>query len=93
MPLVAPHERAGVLSIIYALSYLALGGPAVLAGLLVVHGRGVLATGREYSLAVIVLAALALLGQTVLGQRRAPAAETTTPRRPRSAPQADPCCA
>jgi predicted MFS family arabinose efflux permease len=62
IPLAAPHERAGVLSILYVVAYLALGVPAVLGGLRVVHGGGVLATAREYGLAVMVLAAIALAG-------------------------------
>ena len=62
IPLAAPHERAGVLSIMYVVSYLAMGLPAVIAGFLVVHAGGLLSTAREYGIAVMVLAALALLG-------------------------------
>ena len=62
VPTALPHERAGVLSILYVVSYLAMGLPAVIAGVLVVHGGGVIDTAREYGIAVIVLAALALLG-------------------------------
>ena len=62
LPLAAPHERAGVLSLLYVVSYLALGLPAVIAGFLVVHGGGVLPTAREYGLAVMALALLALVG-------------------------------
>ena len=61
VPLAESHERAAVLSAIYVLSYLALGLPAVVAGFLVVHSS-VLSTAREYGLAVMVLAALALVG-------------------------------
>ena len=68
IPLAAQHERAGVLSLMYVVSYLALGLPAVIAGYLVVHTGGVLTTAREYGIAVMVLAALALIG--VLRQRR-----------------------
>jgi predicted MFS family arabinose efflux permease len=67
LPLAAPHERAGVLSTIYIVSYLAMGLPAVAAGFLVEHG-GVLTTAREYAAVVMVLAALALLG-LVSGRR------------------------
>ena len=56
------HERAGALSVLYVVAYLAMGTPAVLAGLGVVHGGGLLATAREYGLAVIALAAAALIG-------------------------------
>ena len=38
LPLAGPQERAGVLSLLYVVSYLALGLPAVIAGFLVVHG-------------------------------------------------------
>ena len=62
VPTALPHERAGVLSILYVVSYLAMGLPAVVAGVLVVHGGGVIDTAREYGITVIVLAALALLG-------------------------------
>jgi MFS family permease len=62
MPLAAPHERSGVLSLLYVVSYLGMGAPAVIAGFLVVHAGGLMATSREYGIAVIVLAALALLG-------------------------------
>ncbi len=76
VPLAAPHERAGVLSTVYVVSYLAMGVPAVLAGALVVHGGSVLSTGREYSLAVMVLAALALLGQALPSRREASASHS-----------------
>jgi len=69
VPLAGPQERAGVLSIIYVISYLALGLPAVIAGFLVVHGGGVIPTSLEYGIAVMVLATLALLG-SLAGRRR-----------------------
>ncbi|HTB60858.1 MAG TPA: MFS transporter [Polyangia bacterium] len=62
IPLAAPHQRAGVLSVLYVVAYLAMGAPAVVAGLGVVHGGGLLVTAREYGLAVIALAGAALLG-------------------------------
>ncbi|MFJ4918383.1 MFS transporter [Streptomyces sp. NPDC088725] len=62
MPLAAPHESAGVLSVLFVVSYLGMGAPAVVAGFLVVHAGGLAATAREYGVAVIVLAALALIG-------------------------------
>jgi predicted MFS family arabinose efflux permease len=62
LPLTAPHERAGVLSTLYVVSYLAMGLPAVAGGLRVVHGGGLLPTAREYGAAVIALAAVALVG-------------------------------
>ncbi|HEY7176938.1 MAG TPA: MFS transporter [Micromonosporaceae bacterium] len=75
VPLARPHERAGVLSVAFVVSYLALGVPAVAAGFLVVHDGGVIATAREYGLAVIALAALALAGMLRTRRADAPAPE------------------
>ncbi len=58
-PLAHPDQRAGVLSVLFIVSYLGLGIPAVAAGLAVVRGGGLVATSYEYGLAVIVLAAVA----------------------------------
>ncbi|MDX3235271.1 MFS transporter [Streptomyces sp. ME03-5709C] len=68
IPLTAAHERSGVLSLLYVVSYLGMGVPSVIAGYLVVHAGGLLATAREYGAAVIVLALLALIG--LLTERR-----------------------
>jgi MFS family permease len=57
-----PHERAGVLSIVFVVAYLAMGIPAVLAGLRVVHGGGLVATAHEFVVAAMALAAIALAG-------------------------------
>jgi hypothetical protein len=62
LPRTAAHDRAGVLSVLYVISYLAMGLPAVLGGLRVMHGGGLLATSHEYGAAVMILAALALAG-------------------------------
>jgi MFS family permease len=62
VPLVAPHQRAGVLSVVYVVSYLAMGLPAVIAGVLLVHEGNLVSTTIQYGVAVMVLAALALLG-------------------------------
>jgi hypothetical protein len=69
-PLAASDERAGVLSIIYLVSYIALGLPVIGAGVLVVHGSGILSTSREYGATIMLLAALAMLG--LILQRRSP---------------------
>ncbi|SEN04562.1 MFS transporter [Actinacidiphila rubida] len=69
VPLVEPHERAGVLSLLYVVSYLGMGVPAVLGGVLVVHGGGLLDTVREYGAAVIVLAGAALAGLLLSGRK------------------------
>jgi len=81
---VLPHapadQRSGVLSLIWVVSYLALGLPAVVAGVLVVHGGGIPGTAREYGSAVMLLAALALAG-LARSQRRRPAPPTPVPAR------------
>jgi MFS family permease len=62
VPLAAAHQRAGLVSLLYVVSYLGLGVPAVLAGFGVVHGGGLIPTTRYYGAAVIALATLALFG-------------------------------
>jgi predicted MFS family arabinose efflux permease len=62
LPLVGEQERAGVLSLLYIVSYLGLGVPAVIAGVLVTEVNGLLATAQEYGIAVVVLAVVALGG-------------------------------
>ena len=64
----APHERAGVLSLLFTVSYLGLGVPAVAAGFLSVHGAGLIGAARDYGVALIVLAAFAF---AVLSRSRA----------------------
>ena len=75
VPLAAAHERAGLVSLLYVVSYLGLGVPAVLAGFGVVHGGGLIDTTRYYGAAVIAMAALALVGllKNRLGQHVEPA--------------------
>jgi hypothetical protein len=65
------HERAGVLSIVYVVAYLAMGVPAVLAGWRVVHGAGLLEAARELGIVVIALAAIALAGTVARRSRPA----------------------
>ena len=59
VPAAAPHERAGVLSLLFTVSYLGLGVPAVAAGFLAVHGAGLTGAARDYGVALIALAAFA----------------------------------
>ena len=80
VPLAAPHERSGLLSTMYVVSYLAMGLPAVVGGFLVVHGGGLLSTTYEYGVAVMALAALAFLG--LLTTNRTEAAVVSTAPRP-----------
>jgi MFS family permease len=72
VPRAAAHERSGLLSLLYTVSYLGLGLPAVIAGFLVVHGGGLVTTAYEYGAAVIVLALPALA--ELLRPARQPAA-------------------
>ncbi|SEE35469.1 MFS transporter [Streptomyces sp. KS_5] len=72
VPVVEAHERAGVLSLLYVVTYLGMGIPAVIGGVLVVHGGGLIDTAREYGIAVIVLALLALAALLVNGRRLQP---------------------
>jgi hypothetical protein len=67
----AAHERAGVLSVLYVIAYVAMGLPAVLAGLRVVHGGGIVATTREYGVGVMLLAGVAMIGALVRGRSAA----------------------
>jgi len=59
VPVTAPHERTGVLSLLFTISYLGLGVPAVAAGFLAVHGAGLTGAARDYGAALLVLAVLA----------------------------------
>jgi Major Facilitator Superfamily len=74
VPLAAAHERAGLVSLLYVVSYLGLGVPAVLAGFGVMHGGGLINTARYYGAAVVALAGLALFG--LLKNRPGRAAES-----------------
>ena len=53
-----------------------MGIPVVIGGILVVHGGGLLSTARDYGIAVIVLAALAVAGLS-RRTRTAPSTDTT----------------
>lgn len=69
IPKVEAHERAGALSLLYVVCYVGLGIPAVIAGVLVVHGGGLITTSKEYSIALIVLALAAFAGLLRSGRR------------------------
>ncbi|HSS67879.1 MAG TPA: hypothetical protein VLK34_04965, partial [Nocardioidaceae bacterium] len=72
---VEAHQRAGVLSVVFVVSYLAMGLPAVIGGVLVVDGGGLINAAREYGLGVMVLAAIALVGLAMESRRRQPSDE------------------
>ena len=57
----APHERAGVLSIVFVVCYLSMGVPAILAGMLVARHGNILGTGEEFGVVVMTLALAAVL--------------------------------
>ncbi|MEU5222279.1 MFS transporter [Streptomyces toyocaensis] len=57
-----PAERAGVMSVLFVVCYLGMGVPSVVAGVLVVHGGGLLTAARAYTVFVLVLVVAAMLG-------------------------------
>ncbi|WP_230194123.1 MFS transporter [Streptomyces coriariae] len=61
VPLAEPHQRSGLLSVLYLISYLGFGLPTVVAGVIVVYGGGVASAACEYGTAVMLLALLALI--------------------------------
>jgi hypothetical protein len=65
MPTAKAHERAGVLSVIFVISYLAMAIPAVIAGFFVAQHGNLLATAQHFGGVVIALAAFALVGAMV----------------------------
>jgi len=70
LPAAKAHERAGVLSVIFVISYLAMALPAVIAGFFISHGGQLFATAQCFGIVVIVLAAFALLGVAIGARRR-----------------------
>ena len=71
LPTAKVHERAGVLSVVFVVSYLALGLPAIVAGFFVSHGGALLPTAQYFGAIVAALAAFALLGTLLGGKARA----------------------
>jgi hypothetical protein len=71
-PLAHPDQRAGVLSVLFTVSYLGLGIPAIAAGVAVVKSGNLVATSSVYGMVVIVLTAFATVNLTHLraGGRR-----------------------
>ncbi len=68
LPHAGPHHRAGVLAVLYSCCYLGFGAPAVLAGYLSIQQDSSIAVARDYGLALVALAALAVLGSTWRGR-------------------------
>ncbi|HEX3614944.1 MAG TPA: MFS transporter [Solirubrobacteraceae bacterium] len=76
-----PHERAGVISLVYVISYLSLGLPAIIAGTLVVNSS-LAQVSEELGGAVILLATLTAAGlaSTLWREARTEAARTDAAR-------------
>ena len=74
VPTAAPHQRAGVLSVLYTFCYLGMGVPAVLGGVLAVRLGSLPLAARLYGIGVLVLGAVALVGLLVRRPARVPAA-------------------
>jgi hypothetical protein len=68
LPTAKAHERAGVLSVVFVVSYVAMGVPAIIAGLFVSHGAALLSTAQYFGGVVAALAAFALLGALLVGK-------------------------
>jgi MFS family permease len=65
VPFAAPHERAGVLSIIFIISYIAMGVPAVAAGWMIARHGNVVATAQLFAAVIMALAGTALLASVL----------------------------
>jgi hypothetical protein len=79
-----------VLSVLYVIAYLSMGVPAVLGGIRVVHGGGIVGTAYEYGAVVIALAVTALAGSFV---RRSPAVSLAGTSSPVACPRLAETCA
>lgn len=62
VPTAKAHERAGVLSVVFVISYLAMGLPAIIAGYFAARYGNLLGTAQEFGAVVVVLSIFALLG-------------------------------
>jgi predicted MFS family arabinose efflux permease len=65
VPFAAAHERAGVLSIIFIISYIAMGVPAVAAGWMIAQQGNILVTAQIFGGVIMALACTALLGSVL----------------------------
>jgi hypothetical protein len=82
VPFAAPHERAGVLSIVFIVSYLSMGVPAIAAGALIARHGNILGTSNEFGVVVVTLALAAVLAA---GLRAATGRAAAVARRYRTA--------
>jgi MFS family permease len=76
VPYAAAHERAGVLSIIFVISYISMGLPAVIAGWMIAHDGNMVGTAQIFCAVVMALAFTALLASVLraLSKRQSQAA-------------------
>ncbi|MFF4623433.1 MFS transporter [Nonomuraea jabiensis] len=79
VPLAEPHQRSGLLSVMYVISYLGFGLPTVVAGVIVVYGGGVARAAYAYGIAVMLLALLALISTFESSRTRSPAVPEPVP--------------
>jgi predicted MFS family arabinose efflux permease len=86
IPTAAAHERAGTLSIVFIISYLAMGLPAVVAGMFLAGHANIITTAEYFCVGVMVLAA----GVVIAGLVRT---MTPTPRVTSSCPAPAPAAA
>jgi MFS family permease len=61
VPFAAPHERAGVLSIIFLICYLSMCAPAVAAGAMVARHGNILGVAQQFGVVVTALGLAALV--------------------------------
>jgi len=74
VPTARPHERAGVLSVVFVVSYLAMSIPAMIAGYFTAHLGHLLLRAQEFGAVVVLLSLLALAGTLVAGKAQPAAA-------------------
>jgi MFS family permease len=65
VPFASPHERAGVLSIVFVICYIAMGVPAVVAGWMIAQHGDIVATAQIFGAVIMGLACAALLGSVL----------------------------
>ena len=65
VPFAAAHERAGVLSIIFVISYISMGLPAVIAGWMIARDGDIVGTAQIFCAVLMALAFTALLANVL----------------------------
>lgn len=65
VPIAAPHHRAGLLSVVFVVSYLAMGVPAIAAGFALSDGAAILAVSQWFGSFVLALSGLAWLATSL----------------------------